>query len=125
MATALEYVRALAPEFASVSDATVGVLIDAAALTLTPSAWGNVYPMALARLAAHELTLQARAASGAAAAAVGPVTSISTGAMSVGYAASGGATQSAADALLGSTPHGLAYLGLRASRAAVAPLLLS
>lgn len=124
MATAVEYFRAFAPEFASVSDSVVGVLIDAAALTLTASAWGNVYPLALARLAAHELTMQGRVTAAGAAAGIGPVTSAATGAMSIGYGP-GATVKTTEEAAFASTIHGAAFLALRASRAASAPILLT
>lgn len=125
MPTALEYVRIFAPELASTSDSTVGALIDAAAETLLPAAWGVVYPQALARAAAHELTLQARRArlSGTVA-GTGPVTSVSTGGMSIGYGSTGWSAANATDAEWGTTAHGLAFIKLRDSRAETAPLVL-
>ena len=125
MPTALEYVRIFAPEFASTSDSTVGALIDAAAETLLPAAWGVVYPQALARAAAHELALQARRArlSGSMA-GTGPVTSVSTGGMSVGYGSPGWSASTSTDADWASTAHGLAFLKLRDSRAESGPSVL-
>jgi hypothetical protein len=126
VATALEWVRRLAPELSSVSDTLVGYQIDAATEILLPSAWGTVYPQALARWAAHELTLQARRArlSGTMA-GTGPVTSVSTGGMSIGYGSTGRTATNATEADWGTTAHGQALLTLRDSRAASGPLLLT
>jgi hypothetical protein len=126
MATALSRFRLYAPEFASVSDGDVGLLIDDAAEVLLPAAWGTIYPQALARWAAHLQTLAARAAAAAPGlGGGGSVSSISTGALSVAFGSSGYTASTASDAWLSTTPHGLAFLALRDTRAATAPMLLT
>lgn len=123
--TPLQYLRAFAPELASVSDGDAGTMITAVTATLTGSAWGDaVFPQAVAYLAAHLLTLQARAAAMAVGlAGAGPLTSAGTGGLSLGFG--GGGFTGSEDVVLSTTAHGQQFIRLRNSRAAVAPLLLT
>ena len=105
--TPLEYFRLLAPEFASVADATVnswltmaGNLIAVGCLDAERAA------MAQALYAAHLLSLTTRSGQGGAA-ALGPVTSEREGDLSRTYA-----TIKGGDTLLGSTSYGQQYIDL-------------
>ena len=108
--------RKLAPEFASTVDATVEDLIDECVLWLDSETFGSRTSSAVARLVAHELTLQAReAATSTGSSGVGPVTSIG----SVAFAGPSVSSHSHEDEYYRQTRHGLAFLQIRDSRAEV------
>jgi hypothetical protein len=100
--TALEYFRLIAPEFASVGDATVGQWLTIAArladVSRLDAELGN---MALALYAAHMLKLSTTSSSGAS----GSVRMEKEGDLQRSYS-----TVKGADTLLGSTSYGLQYL---------------
>lgn len=112
---ALATFRILAPEFAAVEDAEVRAMLGVVSGWIHVPTFGARSGEALARLAAHELTLQRRASAGG---GVGPIQSVGTGGLSVTYGALT-ATGSASDDALRQTLHGLAFLALRDSRAGV------
>jgi len=108
--TALEYFRLLAPEFASVADATVnqwlsvaGNLVNVGCLDAERAA------MALALYAAHMLSLSTRSGQGGAA-ALGPVTSEKEGDLQRSYGGLKGG-----DTYLGQTSYGQQYLDVTAA----------
>lgn len=122
----LALVRVLAPEFASTSDDDVNALTSILGQGVSSSAFGSRTSEAVCRLVAHELTLQARdAAQTAGARGAGPVTSVRAGDLSVTYGAPANTAHTHEEAELRSTRHGLAYLRLRDSRAAVSPALIA
>lgn len=130
MATQQAMLEAFAPEF--VGDSRIALALELAAEQMGTSAiWGNVYDQAVAYLAAHLLTGWSPAAgsgsSSAAGGTAGPVTAESAGDVSRSYGSSvsgvaGGVSLS--DALLATTSHGRAFLGLRKGRSAGAPGLV-
>jgi hypothetical protein len=87
---------------------------------MTAAAWGSVYGLAVATLAAHKLTLAADDG-GASASTAGALTSKGAGDLSEGYGAPSGGVVSQADALLYSTKYGREFARLRNSRVARAP----
>lgn len=111
-AAALALFRILAPEFSAIENEGVEALTAAMAASIHAPTFGGRAAEALARLAAHELTMQARRSSGSA--GVGAVQSERTGDLSVAYA---GVESGALDAELGQTSHGLAFLRIRDDRA--------
>jgi hypothetical protein len=120
MSAALTVFRLYAPEFATTADADVETMIVQVATRIDTPSFTGVVDAAKARLAAHEFTLIARAAaSSGGAAGVGPVASLRAGDLAVAYGALAGAVASAGDDYYRSTHHGLAYLQLRSTRAAV------
>jgi hypothetical protein len=103
--TELEYFRLLAPEFASVPDATVNQWLSVAGnLTETGCLDTERAAMARALYAAHMLSLTTRSGQGGAA-ALGPVTSEKEGDLQRSYGGLKGG-----DTILGSTSYGQQYL---------------
>ena len=101
-------------------DATVEDLIDECVLWLDSETFGSRTSSAVARLVAHELTLQAReAATSTGSSGVAPVTSIGTGDLSVAFAGPSVSSHSHEDEYYRQTRHGLAFLQIRDSRAEV------
>ncbi len=122
MSEALDLFREpwLAPEFASTADAAIEQAVDAAELRIDSGTFGTRYTEALARLAAHMLTMAARAQAGQAGfAGVGAVTSIRTGDLSVNWGGVMSQSFSSEDDYYRQTHHGLAFLQIRDSRAEV------
>jgi hypothetical protein len=126
-AAVLALFRVYAPEFASTADATVNALSSLLVDTVSVDAFGARTGEAIMRLAAHELTVQARDAGVTAGGrSAGPVMSVGTGDLSISYGALGAGTASTSEEdALRTTRHGLAYLRLRDSRAAVMPALIA
>lgn len=127
-AAVLAVFRVRAPEFAASSDDDVSAVISLCLLAVSSDAFGARTSEAVARLAAHELTLQARAANAASGgvAGAGPVTALKAGDVSVNFAGLAQTlSQSHEDAYYGQTSHGLAYLQIRDSRAYTGPLILT
>ncbi len=126
-AAILDVFRAIAGEFDSKSDATVTVLINIEVPRLSVVAFGTAYNEAVASRVAHRLTLQARdAAAAGSGGALGGLSSLRTGDISVGYGGSG-LTISPGDseaAYYSSSSHGLRYLQLRDSRGTIGPMSL-
>ena len=129
MSAALPTFRILAPEFAATADTVVEDVIGIVTLWIDASVFIARASEAVARLAAHELTIQGRiAATGGSSgtAGVGAVTSQNAGDLSISY---GGSAMSAShdheDDYLRQTSHGLAYLQIRDSRAEVGLGLLT
>lgn len=110
--TALEIFRAVAPEFASVSDSDVNTLLTLAAARLNPTVWGDLYTQATAYLAAHVRALAERTGG-----AAGPVTSRRAGEVSESYGFSGGSSYYAA------TSYGQQFDELRKSLPGGAPFV--
>lgn len=129
MSAALPTFRILAPEFAATSNADVEAMIGIVTLWIDASVFIARASEAVARLAAHELTLQGRIAATAGAggtAAVGAVTSQKAGDLAISYGSSAfskGADNE--DDYFRQTTHGLAYLQIRDSRAEVGLGLLT
>lgn len=120
MSTALTVFRLYAPEFATTSDSDVEAMIVQVATRIDTPSFTGVVDAAKARLAAHEFTLIARAAaSSGGASSGGPVTSLRAGDLAVSYGTLSATLVSAGDDYYRSTHHGLAYLQLRSTRAAV------
>ena len=116
----------LAPDLASVSDANVELAVTSAALRVDSATFGARYTEALARIAAHDLTLAARAqAVSVGSAGVGAVTSIGTGNLSIAFGGPQSASRAVGDDYYRQTHHGLAYLQIRNSRAEVGFGLIS
>lgn len=111
--------RKIAPEFAATVDATVDDLTDVVSVGLDASVFLARMDEACARLVAHELTLQARAAGSG---GVGPVTSASAGGQSESYAS---ILRGDHDDALRATTHGMAFLLIRNSRSDVSFGLLT
>lgn len=101
--TALQVLRHIAPEFASLSDDEVNFALELAAQEVPESVWGNLTAQGRARLAAHRLSLSHPELS-----AGGVVASESVGSVSRSYAVTAGS-----DAELSSTQHGVEYARLR------------
>lgn len=109
--------RIIAKEFSATSDDDVDDWVTIVAGSITPSVFGARATEAVARLTAHEMTLQARAlATAAGSAGVGGVSSVSTGDLSVSYASPSFSASSHEDDDLRQTRHGLAFLRIRDSR---------
>lgn len=105
--TELEYFRLLAPEFASVSDATANQWLSVAGnLTETGCLDTERAAMARALYAAHMLSLTTRSGQGGAA-ALGPVTSEKEGDLQRSYGSVKGG-----DTYMGQTPYGQQYLDI-------------
>lgn len=111
--------RALFPEFASVADATVQLLLDDTEDQLDQGAWGRCYAKAVLNHSAHELALsQARAASASnqngsvVIPQTGKLQSGSEEGISFSFEAST-ANKSATGEWLAQTPYGQAYLALQ------------
>lgn len=123
MTATLATFRLIAPEFSGTSDDTVSGLLSLCSGWITASVFGARAGEAVARLAAHELTMQARrTAAAVGSSGVGGVTSLRAGDLSVSYGAALGAGSAAnnhQDDDYRQTSHGLAFLNLRDSRAEV------
>lgn len=118
--------RVMAPEFASTADATVSALAGIVGIGVSSDTFGARTSEAIARLCAHELTLQARAAAASAGAAgAGPIASIGAGDLSISFGAASSLSMGAEDDALRQTSHGLAYLAIRQSRSAMGPYLIA
>ena len=121
-ATAIDAVlpvfRIVAPEFASTSDADVEDVVTIVAGSITPGVFGARTTEAVARLTAHEFTMQARDGSASAGSSgVGGVTSLRTGDLAVSYGFSSAfASSSHEDDYYRQSRHCLAYLQIRDSR---------
>jgi hypothetical protein len=119
----LDLLKAIAPELDpgdGSADARLTMHLEMAANRLSAPQWGQVYPEACARLAAHLVTLSDRAmlAEGAPG---GTVASVGTARWSMSFGAL--PAKNAEEASLASTVHGQMFLELRRSRAARAPRL--
>jgi len=115
MSTIVDILFDLAPELADEPLHRVDTFIGLAAARISASVFGKVYPQAVAYLTAHLLSVSARASTSGAGAA-GPVTSATTGGVSVSYGQVA-ASVSVTDAALSTTAYGLEFLALRNSRA--------
>lgn len=112
--------RALFPEFAEISDATVTLYVDDGALQLDQGAWGLCYGKASLYYAAHELALaQARSASAQEGSGgeviipqAGVLASGSEEGISFAFAQSS-TPKSATQEWLSQTPYGQAYMALQ------------
>ena len=98
------------PEFTSTSDDVVGMVIGDAFPFFDEERWGSFYLQGYCAFVAHQLTVNARAAAGAAAAS-GPVQTKTVGDVSVTY--QGGETLRATDSYFATTSYGQRYLQLR------------
>jgi len=118
VANTRDVLKAIAPEFASETDDTLDLFIGLAAQTLDASVWPSaIYQQAVAYLAAHKLTIrdrgQQQSAQTGGGGAAGPVESVSTGDLSVGYgSASGFSGGGAGTTALGQTHYGQQFLEL-------------
>lgn len=115
MSTVRNLLVEIAPEFSSEDTARLDVFIGLSASRLSARVFGRVYAQAVVYLAAHLLTLSERASSSGGSAA-GPITSASTGGVSISYGQVNTAV-SVSDATLSTTAYGLEFLALRNSRA--------
>lgn len=127
-AAVLAVFRVFAPEFAATSDDDVNAVISLCLDRVSSTAFGSRTSEALARVTAHELTLQARAANAASGgvSGSGAVTSLKAGDVAVTFQ---GVNQALSlnheDAYYSQTSHGQAYLQIRDSRAYTGPLILT
>jgi len=110
VATSLETLTLLAPEFDSLDSSVREGFLTLAADQLQSGAWGSLYQQAVVRLAAHMLTLRQRAQDGSGGA--GPVVSVEAGRQKVAFGAVVGVLS--AEAKLATTSHGIEFLNLRA-----------
>lgn len=121
MAASLPTFRILAPEFSATSDSDVEDVIGIVTLWIDASVFVARASEAVARLTAHELTLQARVAATAGTsgtAGVGAITAQKAGDLSLSFGSSAfSGSQDNEDDYLRQTTHGLAYLQIRDSRA--------
>ena len=117
--SALSTLRALAPELRTNSDVAVQAMIDLVTLRVDTSVLDGRLDEALARIAAHELTMGLRAQqSPTGFSGVGAPASIAGGTFTASFG--GGKTaRTHEDAHYSQTHHGLAYLQIRDSRADV------
>lgn len=108
------YVKALFPEFSTVSDVRIQALIDIANLSVNQKVWGSSYAPGIAYLVAHLLKRSGAAAgvSGGSSQA-GTVSSEKVGELQRSYATPSVSSASAEDALLATTSYGIEYLRLR------------
>lgn len=111
-----DLLKTVASEFASEDDAKLDQFLELAAQRMSATEWGGLYTQGAVYLAAHLLTLQARAASGSTGA--GPVVGVKTGDREVRYGASVGVLSR--DSTYATTSYGLEYLNLRRSLPPVA-----
>jgi hypothetical protein len=119
--------RIVASEFSATSDSDVEDVVGIVAGSITPSVFGTRAAEAVAQLAAHQLTMSARAeAMSAGSAGVGAVSSIGTGDLSVSFGfASAFASSSHEDDYYRQSSHGLAYLQIRDSRSEIGAGILT
>lgn len=110
MATSRELLVAVAPEFASESTGRLDTFLELAAQRLDATWWGDLYQQGAVYLAAHLLTLSARASAGVTGA--GPIVSQRAHDLSVGFGAVVGVLSE--DAKMATTSYGIEYLNLRA-----------
>lgn len=115
MASSVQMLLHIAPEFEGEDQQRLESFIEMAALRLSPRIFGRLYPQAVAYLAAHLLSVSGRARE-AGRTAAGPLASITTGGQSISFAQSG-ALASLGDEALKSTSYGLEFLAIRNSRA--------
>lgn len=104
-----DLVREVAPEFTTTADGIVDAMLERAARRLDSTEWADLYTDGCVYLAAHLLTLRARASAGSLGA--GPVVAQGTGDLSVAYGAVVGVIGD--DAKYATTPYGIEYLNLR------------
>lgn len=119
MSTNIQVLDLLAPEFSAVDTTIKTDFITQAAAQLSPVVWGSKYQMGLVRLAAHWLTLRARALAGSGGGgggSAGPVKREKAGDLEIEYASSASSTAagSYSTSPYGTTSHGMEYLVLRA-----------
>lgn len=99
--------RILAPELATVADATLDFHLARAAERMDATEWGALYYQGALYLAAHLATVSSRGAG----AGAGPVVSRQAGAVQISYGAVVGVLND--DATHATTPYGIEYLNLR------------
>lgn len=119
--SASEYFDGVAPELAS--DSRKSVMLDLAALQLTSAAWGLLYNLACAYLAAHMITCSP--SDGSLASVVGSETSRSAGNLSIGRGGFGASAMTTGDAALATTRYGVEFMRIRGTRAASAGRVVS
>lgn len=114
------HISLIAPQFDDLLTETMDAAINAAMLQLAAPVWAELFEAGVANLAAHILTLRAKAVllADAEIAAAGPVASVKTGDLAVTFGAVGAATASGGEASLRTTSYGLEYLRLRSMLAA-------
>ncbi len=121
MSASLPTFRILAPEFAATGDTAVEDVIGIVTLWIDKPVFGARASEAIARLAAHELTMQGRVAATAGTAGtagVGGVTAQKAGDLSLSFGSSAfSKSLDNEDDNFRQTTHGLAYLQIRDSRA--------
>lgn len=104
--SSIETLKRIAPEFSERTD--LKEWLFQAAANMNPEAWGNLYPLGAAYLAAHFLTqsVGAQFTSGGA----GPVTSVKEGDLSLSF---GSVTGSGSDVFYTTTKFGVEFLRMR------------
>ena len=118
--------RLWAPELDSEADTRVSAMLDAVRASIEPAAFGDPHDEALARLAAHELSLAARAQRSLVGnTPVGTPTSLTLPKASVSWAGPSSSSNGADDDYLRQTQHGLAFLRIRESLACAGAMLLT
>ena len=111
-----DLLKTVASEFASESDEKLDQFLELAAQRMSATEWGGLYTQGAVYLAAHLLTLQARAAAGSDGS--GPVVSKKAGKVETRYGATVGVLSR--DATYATTSYGVEYLNLRRSLPPVA-----
>ena len=120
MSTALDVFRVVASEFSATVDADVEAMIVIVGARISTVAFSSMFDQAKAYLAAHEYAMIARmAAAGSGMAGAGSIASVRAGDLAIAYGGTLASSMSLGDDYYRTTPYGLAYLNLRASRALV------
>lgn len=114
MASSIDTLEFVAPEFSGLSDSTKETALEMAAQRLDPPTWGRLYEQAAAYLAAHLLKLRDRSQQlSQTGGGTGGIRSIKTGDLSVSFQGSGSNASTMTEEALGSTEYGQQYLSLR------------
>lgn len=105
--------KAAAPEFASVLDATVQIYLDNAFLEIDEDAWGSRAEEAEQLLACHKMIVMGVLSASGGGSTVGPISSKSVGDVSVSYAATATlGVQQGLDVSLSGSKYGAEYARL-------------
>lgn len=100
------------PEFASIDDSAIQLVIDEAELILSESYWGNKYDLGLLYYCAHMLLISQAAENGNPG-AFSPVSGRSVDGVSVSYSVGGGSPGENGAGFFDSTSYGQKYLYFR------------
>jgi hypothetical protein len=106
--SSIETLKRIAPEFSERTD--LKEWLFQAAANINPEAWGNLYPLGAAYLAAHLLTQSVGAAF--ASGGAGPITSVREGDLSLSF---GSVSAAGKNAYYTTTKYGVEFLRMRSS----------